>query len=116
MKKTPNRANSTGAFEQLSFLPTPEFCPILPTAGTQAAQGLEDLSNGDLTQLDWIPPNSFKGWRLAAVIKELDYLGWQPQSVSVYVGRKRPIKRYSLHAKAKAAYFTLTKGEAYASE
>ncbi len=116
MKKTPNRANSTGAFEQLSFLPTPEFCPILPTAGTQAAQALEDLSNKDITQADWLPPNSFKGWRLSAAIKELDYLGWQPDGVMVYCGRKRPIKRYSLPAKAKAAYFTLTKGGADATE
>jgi hypothetical protein len=116
MKKAPNRANSTGAFEQLSFLPTPEFCPILPTAGTQAAQALEDLSNKDITQADWLPPNSFKGWRLSAAIKELDYLGWQPDGVMVNCGRKRPIKRYSLPAKAKAAYFTLTKGGADATE
>lgn len=40
MKKTPNRANSTGAFEQLSFLPTPEYCLILPTAGTNATPAL----------------------------------------------------------------------------
>jgi hypothetical protein len=40
MKKAPNRANSTGAFEQLSFLTTPEFWPILATAGTNAAPAL----------------------------------------------------------------------------
>lgn len=112
MIKPPNRANDYGDFEQLSFLPTPEFCPILPTAGSQAAQALEDLVNGDITQLDWIPPNSFKGWRLSAAIKELDYLGWEPRGIFVECGRKRPIKRYSLPAKAKAAYFTMTKGAA----
>lgn len=116
MKKAPNRANSTGAFEQLSFLPTPEFCPILPTHGTKAAKALEDLMNGEITQLDWIPPNSFKGWRLAAAIKELDYFGWQPKSILITRGQHAGIALYSLDAKAKAAYFTLTKGGTDANE
>ena len=112
MKKAPHRTNSTGAFVQLTLLETPAFCPKLPTAGTRTAQALADLVEGDITQLDWLPPNPFKGWRLAAYIKDLDYLGWEPESVFVKCGQKKPIKRYSLKAKAKAAYYTLTRGGA----
>lgn len=112
MIKPPNRANDYGDFEQLSFLPTPEFCPILPTAGSQPAQALEDLVNGDITQLDWLQPNPVKGWRLSAAVKDLDYLGWEPISTRVNRGGKRRIALYSLSAKAKAAYFTMTKGAA----
>jgi hypothetical protein len=111
MKKTPHRANDTGVFgEQLSFLPTPEFCPILPRAGTQPAQALAELMNGDLTQLDWLKPGHSLKWRLSAAVKELKYLGWEVQRNMVDRGGKRRIALYWLHAKAKAAYFTLTRG------
>lgn len=95
--------------EQLSFLPTPEFSPLLPPHGSAAEQCLYDLLEHDLTQLDWLQAG--KGWRLSAAVKVLDYLGWQPQSIRVKCnGWGRPISRYSLLPKAKQAAFTLRNG------
>ena len=95
--------------EQLSFLPTPEFSPLLPPHGSAAEQCLYDLLERDLTQIDWL--QSGNGWRLAAAVKELGYLGWEPKSIRVTCnGWSRPIARYSLHDKAKQAAFTLRYG------
>ena len=95
--------------EQLSFLPTPEFSPLLPPHGSAAEKCLYDLLERDLTQIDWL--KSGHGWRLAAAVKELDYLGWEPKSIRVKCnGWARPIARYSLHERAKQAAFTLRKG------
>jgi len=92
--------------EQLSFLPTPEFSPLLPPHGSAAEQCLYDLLERDLTQIDWLREG--KGWRLAARVKELDYLGWEPQAVHIQCKEwGYPIKRYSLLPKAKQAAYTL---------
>ena len=101
--KAPAPTKTQGAYgEQLSFLPTPEFCPILPPPNSAAAVALDDLLAQDLTQIDWLRDG--KGWRLAAAVKELDYLGWEPKSVLVQcVEWKNPIARYSLPTKAKQA-------------
>ena len=107
----PQRANERGFYgEQLSFFPTPEFCPLLPKHGSQAAEALAELVVRDITQLDWLKPDKPLKWRLSSPINELKNLGWEPQSILVDRGRKRRIALYSLHQKAKAAYFTLTKG------
>ena len=88
--------------EQLSLLPAPVFCPILPKHGSAAGTALYDLMARDLTQPDWLL--SGKGWRLAAAVKELDYLGWQPVSIMVqHPGWRNKIARYSLPQKAKQA-------------
>ncbi len=92
--------------EQLSFLPTPEFSPLLPPHGSAAEQCLYDLLERDLTQPDWLREG--KGWRLAAAVKELGYLGWEPQSIRVMCNEwGRKIARYSLLPKAKQAAYTL---------
>ncbi len=92
--------------EQLSFLPDAPFCPILPPYGSAAEQALFDLLERDLTTLDWI--NEGKGWRLAAAIKELGYLGWEPKSVMVLCnGWGKPIARYSLSVKAKQVLYSM---------
>lgn len=118
MKKAPAPTKTQGAYgEQLSFLPTPEFCPILPPDNSAAAQALTDLCAGDVTQIDWLQQR--KGWRLAAAVKELGYLGWEPASVMVQSeGWPRPIARYSLPVRAKQAAHTLRNrgGGAHASE
>lgn len=99
--------------EQLSFLPTPEFCPILPPRGSAAMQALYDLTERDLTQLEWLEDG--KGWRLAAAVKELGYLGWEPDSIRVKCnGWGRKIARYSLPAKAKQAAHAMRQGGANA--
>jgi len=92
--------------EQLSFLPTPEFSPLMPPHGSAAEQCLYDLLERDLTQLDWL--QSGNGWRLAAAVKVLGYLGWEPQSIRVLCnGWGKPIARYSLLPKAKQAAYTM---------
>lgn len=89
--------------EQLSFLPPVPFCPLLPPHGSAAEQALYDLMERDLTTPDWIAEG--KGWRLAAAIKALDYLGWEPKSIMVLRdGWPRPIALYSAHEKAKQTF------------
>jgi hypothetical protein len=88
--------------KQLSFFPEPEFFPILPPCGSAAEQALIDLLERDWTTPEW--DDAGNGWRLAAAVKALDYLGWKPISIPVpYPGRKRRIARYSLSQKAKQA-------------
>jgi hypothetical protein len=97
--------------EQLSFLPPPPFFPLLPPRGSEAEQALHDLMEHDLTQLDWLKEG--KGWRLAAVMKQLDYLGWEPNSILVMCdGRGKPIASYSLPIKAKQAFYEMRNKEA----
>lgn len=94
--------------EQLSFLEEPDFLPLLPPAGSDAEIALDDMCNGPVTQLDWLASN--KGWRLSAAVKQLDYLGWEPQSaMKKCSGWRRAIASYSLHAKALQAAYTLRK-------
>jgi hypothetical protein len=102
MKKAPRPSKVRGAIGQGELFDVPVFCPSLPPTNSYAAQALHDLLNGSLTQLDWLQRGL--GWRLAAAIKELDYLGWCPDSVRVKcAGWARPIARYSLPAFAKQA-------------
>lgn len=78
----------------------------MPPHGSAAEQALHDLMECSLTQLDWLRDG--KGWRLAAAIKELGYLGWEPKSIRIpYSGCKRPIAMYSLHAKAKQVFHAM---------
>lgn len=94
--------------EQLSFLPPMPFCPLLPPHGSAAEQALNDLLERDITQIDWIAER--KGWRLAAAIKVLDYLGWEPKSIRVrHLEWRNAIARYSLHEKAKQTAYTMRK-------
>lgn len=101
--ETPTSDQASGVSgDQLSFLPPPQFCPILPPKGSAAEQALLDLLERDITQIDWL--NEFKGWRLSAAVKSLDYLGWEPKSILVqHPAWPNPIARYSLLAKAKQA-------------
>ena len=110
--ETPTSDQASGVSgEQLSFLPTPAFCPILPKHGSAAETALHDLLARDVTQIDWLL--SGKGWRLAAAVKELDYLGWQPVSVMVQAhGWRNKIALYSLPMKAKQAAYAMRQGGA----
>lgn len=99
--------------EQLSFLPPVPFCPLMPPRGSAAEQALFDLLERDLTTPDWIAER--KGWRLAAAVKELDYLGWEPKSILIQSAEwKNPIARYSLPEKAKQAAFSMRQGSDHA--
>lgn len=96
MRKAPAPSKVTGAFgEQLSFLPPPPFCPILPKPYSKAWLALVDMVDGPITQIDWL--NMGRGWRLSAAFKALDYLGWPLDSEWVLAeGCPSPIKRYFL--------------------
>lgn len=113
-KETPTPSKASGASsEQNELFDLPAFCPILPPRGSAAEQALDGLLVRDLTQLEWL--NEGRGWRLAAAVKELDYLGWEPISIRVMCsGWVRPIARYSLPAKAKQAAFSMRQGGASA--
>lgn len=92
--------------ERLSFLPPMPFCPILPPHGNAAEHALHAPIERDLTTPDWIAER--KGWRLAAAVKELGYLGWEPIFVLVnYASWCNPIARYSLSAKARQAFYSM---------
>jgi hypothetical protein len=95
----PRTRQSNGA-AQLSLLPEPPFCPKFPNPNSPEAAALLALLEGELTQVDWLKRG--KGWRLAAQIKELDYLGWEPESILLKrEGWPRPIAVYQLPVKAK---------------
>jgi hypothetical protein len=96
MKRSESRQASSG-FQQMSFLPELKFNPKHPNPNTQPAKVLSRLLNGErLTQ----PSYGLSCWRLAAYIKELDYLGWPIDSADVPcphgVGTGRPIREYWL--------------------
>lgn len=83
--------------EQFSLLPPEPFNPTWPNSGTLAAEALARLLTGErLTQ----PAFGTNRWRLAAYIKDLDYLGWPVKSAPVHhPGRARPIAQYWLDNK-----------------
>ncbi len=76
------------------MLPPPTFNPVWPNHGTLAAEALARLLTGErLTQ----PAFGTSRWRLAAYIKDLDYLGWPVKSAPIHCpGRTRPIAQYWL--------------------
>lgn len=96
----PLTRQSNGTSEQLSFLPEPAFCPKSPNPNSAEYVALVALLEGELTQIEWLKLGM--GWRLAAAIKELDYLGWEPESILLKrEGWTKPIAVYQLPVKAK---------------
>jgi hypothetical protein len=102
-EETPTADQASGVSrEQAEMFDQPLFCPLLPPKSSTTEQVLFALMERDLTQFEWLMAGN--GWRLAAEIKELDYLGWEPISIRVKVnGWGRKIARYSLSSKAKQA-------------
>jgi hypothetical protein len=99
--KNPESRQASSGFQQMSFLPELKFNPKHPNPNTQPAKVLARLLNGErLTQ----PSYGLSCWRLAAYIKELDYLGWPIESADVPcpqgLGTGRPIKEYWLPIKS----------------
>lgn len=98
MKRPQVRENIGGG--QLSLIPEPTFCPKFPNPNSAEYTALVALLEGELTQVEWLRRG--EGWRLAATIKELDYLGWKPESIHLRrEGWPRPIAVYQLSVKAK---------------
>jgi hypothetical protein len=105
--ETPTADQASGVSkEQAEMFDQPSFCPLLPPKNSTTEQVLFALVARDLTQFEWLMAGN--GWRLAAEIKELDYLGWEPISIRIKVnGWGRKIARYSLSPKAKQAAYML---------
>ena len=91
--KNPESRQASPGFEQTELFER-HLTARFPSKDSQAGIALADLLKGaHLRQSEWLDV----GWRLAAAIKELDYLGWPVLSVPVHIeGRKRPIADYSL--------------------
>lgn len=85
------------------------FAPTLPAPGSRAETLLHTLvSRKALTQPEWLALGN--GWRLAATVKELDYLGWQVRRIRVEVsGWPKPVAQYSLSRRARRLVVALRK-------
>ena len=105
--ETPTADQASGVSrEQAEMFDRPVFCPLLPPKNSTNEQVLFALMARDLKQFEWLMAGY--NWRLAAEIKELDYLRWEPISIRVKVnGWGRKIARYSLSPKAKQVAFAL---------
>jgi len=80
--KNPDSREASSGFEQISFLPEPEFNPIWPTPNTLAATCLSLM----LTGRTLIHPEFeeiTRSWRLAAVVFKLKELGWPIESYEI---------------------------------
>lgn len=102
--KNPERDQASSGFEQMSFLPEPDFNPRWPNPATQPGIALARMLKGErLTQ----PSYGLECWRLAAYIKELDYRGWPVEVQDVPCpkgyGTGRPIREYWLAQRVIAA-------------
>lgn len=75
----PDNHQPSPGFEQLSFLPHPDFNPIYPTANTLPARCLSLMLNGQsFTHPEFEQLTG--SWRLSAVIFTLKGLGWPVES------------------------------------
>lgn len=93
MKKSSDAAKQCEDYgKQLSLLPTAELCPSWPSEKSRENVALSLLFKGALNQLEWLRLGH--GWRLAAVIKNLDYMGWRPVSNLISVGNQKNIASY----------------------
>ena len=85
----------SGRFEQHELFEY-QFTASYPKKDTKAGIALADLLTGAvITQPDWLSRGV--GWRLAAAVKELGYLGWPVRSMRIsWPGSSRPIAAYKL--------------------
>ncbi|NMM27215.1 MAG: hypothetical protein HHJ12_07970 [Glaciimonas sp.] len=97
--KNPDSRQASSGFEQLSFLPSPDFNPIWPTPNTLPARCLSMMLAGQT----FIHPEfeAIAGsWRLSAVIFTLKGLGWPVESLDIPAptpeAPSRVISRYYL--------------------
>jgi len=101
MKKPPF-VSETGASEQGDYTTQQELFPVVfnpkwPRPHTMPAEALRRMLEGErLTQ----PSFGFQGWRLAAYIKSLEYLGWVIRRTDVTAPdgfkTQKPIRLYWL--------------------
>lgn len=103
MKKRPTDKSQSSANNRPHYNPQQDekrqapFNPRYPSASSHAGEVLARMLSGErLTQ----PSYGFHSWRLAAHIKELEYLGWNVAKggVTAPAGYKvgKPIREYFL--------------------
>lgn len=108
MNKAPSTFQASGALgEQLSFLPPIAFSPTFPKENSLSFIALKAMTKAPISQIDWLKLNL--GWRLAAIIKDLNYLGWQVSSERQSSNGKS-IAIYSLSVRAKLLLTQPSKG------
>jgi hypothetical protein len=113
--KNPDSRQASSGFEQMSFLPEPDFNPIYPTPNTLPARCLAMMLNGQTfthPEFEVITGS----WRLSAVIFTLKGLGWLVESLELPAPSPecptRFISRYYLPAKVIKAVLGGEYGEA----
>ena len=75
MKEAPNTYKANGAYgEQLTFLPSPVFSPLMPEKSTLPYFALHRMLKDSITQIIWLKLGY--GWRLSATINTLNEMGW----------------------------------------
>ena len=108
MKKRPTHKSQSSAKNRPHYTPQqdgqqqelferPAINPRWPTPGTLVYEALARMLSGErLTQISF----GFHGWRLAAYVKELQYLGWSvcKGEVAAPAAHKtrKPIREYFL--------------------
>ncbi len=101
MKTPTTKISAAGAPSKRNFNPTAALFPELeppvvaalwPTDGTRAAEALAALLKAPQNQADY-----WRGWRLAAYVKELAYDGWAIRSLPISKpGCRREIAEYRI--------------------
>ena len=80
MKNARPQTTEASALDKRHSNPTADLFPdslppvvaaLWPTRGTRADEALQAMQQGPQNQADY-----WQGWRLAAYVKELEYLGW----------------------------------------
>jgi hypothetical protein len=80
--KNPDRHQAESGFEQISFLPEPEFNPVFPTPNTLPARCLSMMLNGQtFTHPEF--EQVAGSWRLSAIVFVLKGLGWPIESLEL---------------------------------
>ncbi len=106
--KNPDSLQASSGFEQMSFLPEPDFNPIYPSPNTLPARCLSLMLNGQsFTHPEFEQITG--SWRLSAVIFILKGLGWPVESYDLLAPSQecptRTISRYYLPSKIIRAVF-----------
>ena len=97
----PQKSGTSAAGKHAHFNPLSDLFPeslppvvaaVYPTAGTRGDEALHALLTGPQNQAEYWP-----GWRLAAYVKELEYIGWRFLKRDIArPGCRRPITEYAI--------------------
>jgi hypothetical protein len=101
MKNARPQTTEASALDKRHFNPTADLFPdslspvvaaLWPTRGTRADEALQAMQQGPQNQADY-----WQGWRLAAYVKDLEYLGWAFLKRDITRPRcRRPITEYAI--------------------